>query len=154
MPTKITTSASNPLNGEINVSDVNKIIDDYDNVVNISGNGTRTPQKRYYFDVNFDALRCLLEVSSTDRKPELRINMVLNLPDQSSCHEQQRVGDLLSILICGISSDGQSLLNTGDPIIVEGFKSNPDFLTEDDQKSFGEQSNYKNCCVQGKPKTR
>lgn len=155
MPTKITNSVSNPSEGLISVSDVQKIINDYINVVEVSSNDpSRQIQKRYSFDINIDAINCLFEKAAGEKSSDIRINLILNSPGQIDCNGENNVGDFLSALICCVSTDGQNLLGNGNAVLVEGFKSHPDFICEDKIKGLGKSTGNKDCCVQGNPKGR
>ncbi|MEO6358703.1 MAG: hypothetical protein ABIU77_24425 [Ferruginibacter sp.] len=140
MPAKITASTTNNSTGEISVIDVQKTINDYiTNVEFYSIDETRNPIHKYHhFDISLDRVKQIIETTPGADVSAIRVNLALNMPEQLNCSGTNSVGNCLSILLCGISEDGSSLLRIGDSILADGFAEFGQHLVE-------------TCCVQGNP---
>jgi hypothetical protein len=139
MPAKITQSLTDNSTGQISISDVQKTINDFITKVELhSIDPTRNPVRKHYsFDITLERLRQVIEGSEGADGGKVRINLALNLPSQLNCTSTHSIENFLSILVCGISENGSSLLRVNDSILAEGFIDFGGFRGD--------------CCVQGNP---
>ncbi len=154
MPVKISnTEQTSPLSGVMNISDVHRVLNDYRKKIELEcTDPSRNPvQKRYYFDIDLRRIKQVVkqkhdsdnDESSTEPK-KVRINITMNLSGQLNCEQTESIENNLSILVCGVDGRGQSLLNDGNFILVEGFNDHDDL-------GLSRKEGGGPCCVQGMP---
>ena len=141
MAVKITNESTNNTNGEINIADVFKQLNDFITKVQLScTDPTRNPiQKHYSFDIKIDRINQVIEGTEGAVNDKIRINLSLNLPNQLNCHNTASIENYLSILVCGVDENGKSLLKVDDMILAEGFA------------DYNAVAPSPDCCVQGTP---
>lgn len=150
MAAKITEKQTDAQNGLISSELVKKLIRDY--VVDIqvtSKEPTRNPIKlHHYFDIELQRLQDLLSSTTGADTNLVRINLVVNEPNQMNCMETESIGNYLSIIVCCVDESNNSLLNPGANVLVEGFK---DFSNGVPSATPGLESvnATARCCVQG-----
>ncbi|MEO6547105.1 MAG: hypothetical protein ABIN94_03875 [Ferruginibacter sp.] len=125
MPTKIVSEKSNPKDGIINKQDLNRIIQDFENFVEIKSTIARNFQKVDLISIPVPILEHLLSILDPAEKPGARVNIKMGicLPDQKDCTDGKTdISNYLTAVVF-LSKNGNTLLDqVEDFIITPGFK--------------------------------
>lgn len=150
MPTKIVSTQSNPAKGEINDRDLSRILEDFQDHVQVSTDFSRNIIKVDGINIPIWILKKLIDNAiyadtDGDNFKYVNIHFAMSLPNQKSCIDftTDVSNNLTAVVNIGkkVNNAMVEWLNVGNEIITLGFRPqpNPEKLVADD-----------NCC--GNPK--
>ncbi len=125
MSTKIVSTPSQPLNGEINEKDLHQISDDYHKLVKLDSTTARHFKKSDGFFITIDILKAFIEEAEKAGPDYTKIyfKFGVTLPHQTSCLPP--FGDIANNLTATffIADKNDKLKNkVGDSVLTAGFK--------------------------------
>ncbi|MEP7108536.1 MAG: hypothetical protein ABI760_11150 [Ferruginibacter sp.] len=128
MPTKIVSERSNPQNGKINQQDLKRIIQDFENFVDIGSTISRTFTKINSISIPLEIIESLINpviALPDDERVGATINLRfgITLPDQKDCNDADLdISNHLTVVLF-LNRDGKTPSDqVGDFVITPGFK--------------------------------
>ncbi len=124
MPALITNKPSDPTEGEINVHDLRRITEDFENFAELKSTIQRQFLKISSISIPRAILLALLE--GHDKYDYVNIRFGITLPDQKSCEDfETDISNQLTIAILRAKRSGKVIIeknSVGDFVVLAGFK--------------------------------
>lgn len=147
MPTKIVSTASDYLKGEINTTDLAAITDQFGNHITFSSNNGRQIFKLNEIAIPVEIMENLISKVENGQRSncQLVVRFGVTLPTQLDCRDpHDPVGNHLTAVLF-LENSGSELLKEGDYVITTGFK---EFVETSDSSGnkLGVQSVFEGAC--------
>jgi len=125
MSTKIVSTPSSPLTGEINNNDLHQIFDDYHKLVKLDSATARHFKKSDGFFLSIDILKAFLEEAEKAGPDysKLYCKFGITLPHQTSCQPPfDDISNNLTVSFFIADKDDKVKNHIGDGVLTAGFK--------------------------------
>ena len=127
MSTKIVSTPSKPLNGEISKHDLHKIHDDYTNLVQLNSAGPRHFKKTDGFYISLDILKAFIhQAENAGTGTKIFCQFGVTLPDQKTCYPPYAdIANSLTVIFFVADKNDKIKDQVGDGVLTAGFKASP-----------------------------
>ena len=125
MSTKIVSTPSEPLKGEINKNDLKQIFDDYEKLVKLDSTTSRHFKKIEGFYININILKDFIQQAESTGADYTKIycKFGVTLPDQKTCMAPFKdIGNSLTVAFFIADKNNNVKDHVGDGILTAGFK--------------------------------
>jgi hypothetical protein len=124
MSTKIVSTASKPLNGEINKDDLHKIHEDYIKLVKLDSTSQRHFKKTDGFYLSLDILKSFIQqAENAGSGTKIFCRFGVTLPDQKTCYAPHAdIANNLTVIFFIADKNDKIKDHVGDGVLTAGFK--------------------------------
>jgi hypothetical protein len=130
MSTKIVSTESKPLNGEINKKDLSKIHTEYTKHVKLESTDGRHLKKGNGFYIDISILKAFIQQAEAKGSTftQLLLQFGITLPDQKTCSEPYTdISNSLTVTFLIADGKGKIKDDVGDVVLTAGFKASQSF---------------------------
>ncbi|MEI9935330.1 MAG: hypothetical protein WDM71_10900 [Ferruginibacter sp.] len=155
MSTKIVSTPSAPLNGEISKKDLRKIHSDYMKHVKLESTEGRVLKKTEGFYIDIDILKAFIEQAEATGPTytKLLLQFGITLPEQKTCSKPfKSIGNSLAVTFFIADGKGKVKDSIGNGVLTAGFKASQPFSKKAvNTKTMADSISSLTCCINPVP---